>query len=56
LAVETVGKPQVKLGDTVTLEDIPNSALRGHLEVRGYEHYLSKDQGFTTIFSCWKRS
>jgi phage protein D len=56
LAVETVGKPQIKLGDTITLEDIPNSALKGQLEVRGFEHYLSKDKGFTTIFSCWKRS
>jgi len=56
LAVETVGKPEIKLGDTITLEDITNSALQGQLEVRGFEHYLSKDKGFTTIVSCWKRS
>jgi phage protein D len=56
LAVEVVGKPQIKLGDTITLEDIPNSALQGQLEVRGFEHYLSKNTGFTTIINCWKRS
>jgi phage protein D len=55
LYVESVGKPKIKLGDTVTLEDIPNSALSGKLEVRGFEHYLSKDKGFTTIVTCWKR-
>ncbi len=53
--VESVGKPKIKLGDTVTLEDIPNSALAGQLEVRSFEHYLSKDKGFTTIVTCWKR-
>jgi phage protein D len=56
LAVETVGKPQIKLGDTVTLENIPNPALTGQLQVRSFEHYLSKNKGFTTVISCWKRS
>ena len=56
LAVETVGKPQIKLGDTITLENVPNSTLTGQLEVRGFEHHLSKDKGFTTIINCWKRS
>jgi len=56
LAVETVGKPQIKLGDTVALEDVPNSALTNQLEVKSLEHYLSKSKGFTTVLSCWKRS
>jgi phage protein D len=54
LAVETVGKPQIKLGDTVTLEEVPNSALTDQLEVRSFEHYLSKSKGFTTVLSCWR--
>jgi len=55
LAVETVGKPQIKIGNTVTLEGIPNSVLNGQLEVRCLEHHLSKDKGFTTVITCWKR-
>jgi phage protein D len=54
LAVETVGKPQIKLGDTVKLEDVPNSAFTDQFEVRSFEHYLSKNKGFTTVLSCWK--
>lgn len=53
--VKTVGKPEIKLGDTVILEGMPNSALKGELEVRGVEHYLSKVKGFTTKISCWTR-
>ena len=56
VAVETAGKPEIKLGDTVTLEEVANSALQGPLEVRSFEHYLSKNKGFTTVLSCWKRS
>ena len=55
LFVEVVGNPQIKLGDTITLENIPNSSLKGQLEVRGFEHYVSKDKGFTSKFSCLKR-
>jgi len=55
VVVETVGKPEIKLGDTVTLEGMPNSAIEGELEVRGIEHYLSKIKGFTTKISCWMK-
>jgi phage protein D len=55
VVVETTGKPEIKLGDTVTLQGIPDSALQAGLEVRGIEHYLSKMRGFTTRFSCWIR-
>jgi len=53
--VETVGKPEIKLGDTVTLENMPSSAFQGDLEVRGVEHYLSKSKGFTTRIQCWMK-
>jgi len=56
LVVETVGNPSIKLGDNVTLEDVPYSALKGSLEVRSIEHYLSKDKGFMSIVTCWRRS
>ena len=51
--VEIVGKPEVKLGDTVTISDLPGSSMKGRFQVRGIEHYLSKDEGFTTKIYCW---
>jgi phage protein D len=53
--IETVGKPEIKLGDTIALKGVPDSALQGDLEVRGIEHYLSKVKGFTSRISCWMR-
>ena len=55
VAVETVGNPAVKLGDTVTLIDVPIPNLDGPLEVRSIQHYFSKAKGFTTIINCWRR-
>lgn len=51
--VETVGNPDIKVGDTIALEGMPNSAVEGELEIRGVEHYLSKIKGFTTKIDCW---
>lgn len=53
--VETVGNPDIKVGNNVTLEGMPKSAVRGELEVRGVEHYLSKTKGFTTRIDCWMK-
>jgi phage protein D len=53
--VETVGNPDIKVGNNVTLEGMPNSAVSGELEVRGVEHYLSKTKGFTTRIDCWTK-
>jgi phage protein D len=53
--VETVGNPDIKVGNNVTLEGMPNSAVSGELEVRGVEHYLSKTKGFTTRIDCWMK-
>lgn len=55
VAVETVGNPAVKLGDTITLKDVPIPNLKGPLEVRSVQHYFSKAKGFTTTINCWRR-
>jgi phage protein D len=52
-AIEIVGRPDLKLGDTVTLVDAPIPNLGGQLEIRSFEHYLSKTKGFTTSINCW---
>jgi phage protein D len=52
-AIEVVGRPELKLGDTVTLVDAPIPNLDGQLEIRSFEHYLSKTKGFTTSINCW---
>jgi len=53
--VETVGKPEITLGDTVAVEGMPTAALVDELDVRGVEHYLSKVKGFTTRICCWMK-
>jgi phage protein D len=53
--VVTVGNPEIKLGDTLTVGGAPDSSLNGQLEVRSIEHYLSKVRGFTTVVNCWMR-
>ncbi len=55
VAVEIVGSAGIKLGDTVTLKDVPIPNVGGQLEVRGVRHYLSKSNGFTTTVNCWGR-
>lgn len=56
VGVETVGKPEVKLGDTVILEGVSNSAFKGELEVREVEHFLSKVKGLTSRITCWRKT
>ena len=54
-SVEAVGRPEITLGDTVTIDSVPYSSLGGKMEVRGIEHYLSKLKGFTTTVDCWMK-
>jgi phage protein D len=54
-SVESVGKPEINLGDTITIENVPYSTLGGKMEVRSIEHYLSKVKGFTTTINCWMK-
>jgi hypothetical protein len=56
LVIETVGMPQISLGDTVKLVGLPNSPLSGNLEVRSFSHYLSKTKGFITKITCLKEA
>jgi phage protein D len=56
IVVETVGKPTVNIGDNVTIEGATYTTLRGALEVRSIEHYFSKDKGFTSTITCWRRA
>jgi phage protein D len=53
MVVKTVGKPEIRLGDTVTVSDSPHPSIEGDFQVREIEHYLSKDEGFTTKIDCW---
>ncbi len=56
VVVETVGKPAIRIGENVTLEGIPYTSLKSSWEVRSIEHYLSKDKGFISIITCWRRA
>jgi hypothetical protein len=56
LVIETVGMPQISLGDTITLVNLPNSRSNGNLEVRSFSHYLSKTKGFITKINCLKET
>jgi phage protein D len=55
VVVEVVGKPEIKLADYVSLENVPISGFKSPLEIRSFEHYLSKSRGFTTKINCWMR-
>jgi hypothetical protein len=44
----SVGRPQVKLGDTIRLSGLPEDALNQVYQVRGVTHRITKLTGFTT--------
>ncbi|OEU76164.1 MAG: hypothetical protein BA864_09485 [Desulfuromonadales bacterium C00003093] len=43
------GQPQVKLGDTIRLRDVPESSLNNTFQVRSVTHRITKIGGFTTV-------
>lgn len=43
------GYPAVKLGDSVELTEMPDSALNQTYQVRAITHHVSKRHGFTTV-------
>ena len=47
----SVGRPQVKLGDSIRIREVPDATLNGDFQVRGVEHRISKACGFTTNIS-----
>ena len=52
LTIETVGKSEVKLGDTLEIKSMPDSNLNGDFQVRNVEHIFNKSEGFKTIIGC----
>lgn len=52
VTIETAGKPEVKLSDTVEIKNMPDSNLNGDFQVRSIEHIFNKSEGFKTILGC----
>lgn len=48
VAVEVVGRPEIRVGDAVSIRNMPTRSVNGDSQVTGVEHYLSKTRGFTT--------
>lgn len=44
----SVGRPQVKLGDAIRLQGVPDDALNQIFQVRSVTHRITKTSGFTT--------
>jgi phage protein D len=53
-AVKTIGKPDVKLGNTVELKEMRNAKMNGEFQIRSVEQFLSKTEGFTTLIG-WRK-
>lgn len=47
--VLTIGRPEVKLGDTLRLRGLPEKDLDGMYQVRAVTHRITKVGGFTTV-------
>lgn len=47
--VLTIGRPEVKLGDAITLRGLPDASLNTSFQVRTVRHRMSKVDGFTTL-------
>lgn len=43
-----LGQPQVKLGDAIRLNEVPEEGLNGIFQVRSVTHRITKSGGFTT--------
>lgn len=43
-----LGRPQVKLGDSLRVSGVPEEGVDGTYQVRGVTHRLHKERGFTT--------
>jgi len=52
--VKTIGRAEVKLGDTIKIEEMPSALMNGEFQVRSVEHFLSKTEGFTTVIG-WRK-
>ena len=52
--VLVAGYPAAKLGDTVTLSDLPNKDLNAKYQIHAVTHRITKRNGFTTAISFQK--
>ncbi len=46
--VLTIGRPEIKLGDAISLRGVPDDAANASFQVRSVTHRVRKDSGFTT--------
>jgi phage protein D len=56
VSVVTLGNPEIKLGDSVSLKGFEQDLLKGEFKVRSVHHHLSKRRGFTTRLRCSKEA
>jgi phage protein D len=50
----TYGTPEVKLGDAIKLQQVPDDSLNRSFQVRGVKHRIHKVAGFTTTIEFRK--
>lgn len=46
--LRTFGRPQIRLGDTLRIKDVPDDRLNGDFRVRAVRHSIDKRSGFRT--------
>lgn len=46
-----LGNPQVKLGDAIRLQNIPDNTLNQTFQIRNITHHINKTNGFTTTIN-----
>jgi phage protein D len=51
--LQTLGRPGVKLGDAIRIQDMPEGRMDGIFQVRSVTHRLSKAGGFLTTIGFW---
>lgn len=55
LMVDTVGDPEIRLGDAIVLKGFISNSMKGEYEINGLEHCLSKASGFTSRIFCRRK-
>ncbi len=46
--LRTFGRPQIRLGDTIRVKDVPDTRMNGDFRVRAVRHTIDKRAGFRT--------
>jgi phage protein D len=50
--VKLLGNEKIRLGETIKIQNVPQSSLNGEFQVREIEHVLTSSEGFTTTITC----